>query len=156
MKRYRVRFHLARGDNYMKWQVFDKQQNTKDYFDPNSKSLFMKNCELGNHPTTAKILQRGQQDGVCMDILRRLSGLGQRQIHTKCRRYDPLQVQSQKESTLVYRHPRQQGRPEARHHDNTEQSSVWISIYDSSGTLASRQLKPPHLKESGDGLWSVN
>ena len=65
MKRYRVRFHLARGDNYMKWQVFDKQQNTKDYFDPNSKSIFMKNCEPGNHATTAKKIYDGENKTVC-------------------------------------------------------------------------------------------
>ena len=44
-KRYRVRFHLAKGDNHMKWQVFDRQENTKDYFDPNSKSIVMFSCQ---------------------------------------------------------------------------------------------------------------
>ena len=65
MKRYRVRFHLAKGENYMKWQVFDRQANTKDYFDPNSMSLFMKNCELGNHPATAKKIYNGDNKTVC-------------------------------------------------------------------------------------------
>ena len=65
MKRYRVRFHLARGDNYMKWQGVDKQNNTKEYFDPNSMSLFMKNCELGNHPATAKKIYNGDNKTVC-------------------------------------------------------------------------------------------
>ncbi len=27
-KRYRVRFHLAKGDNFMQWQVFDKTFTT--------------------------------------------------------------------------------------------------------------------------------
>jgi len=49
----------------MKWQVFDKQQNTKDYFDPNSKSIFMKNCELGNRPATAKRIMEGENKTVC-------------------------------------------------------------------------------------------
>ncbi len=65
MKRYRVRFHLAKGDNYMKWQVFDKKHNTKDYFDPNSKSIFMKDCELGNQPSTAKKIFNGENKTVC-------------------------------------------------------------------------------------------
>ena len=65
LKRYRVRFHLARGDNYMKWQVFDKQENTKRYFDPNSKSILMTDCELGNHPTTAKRIYEGENKTVC-------------------------------------------------------------------------------------------
>tara|TARA_Y100000592_G_scaffold79405_1_gene125214 strand:+ start:116 stop:448 length:333 start_codon:yes stop_codon:yes gene_type:complete len=49
----------------MKWQVFDKQENTKDYFDPDSKSIFMKNCELGNHPTTAQKIYDGENKTVC-------------------------------------------------------------------------------------------
>ena len=49
-----IKYHLARGDNYMKWQVFDLQQNTKDYFDPDLKSIIMFDCRLGNHPATAK------------------------------------------------------------------------------------------------------
>lgn len=65
MKRYRVRFHLARGDNYMKWQVFDRESNTKDYFDPDFKSILMKNCELGNQPATAKKIYNGDNKTVC-------------------------------------------------------------------------------------------
>lgn len=65
LKRYRVRFHLARGDNYMKWQVFDKQYNTKNYFDPNSKSLIMSDCNLGNHPKTAQRIHDGENKTVC-------------------------------------------------------------------------------------------
>ena len=64
-KRYRVRFHLAKGDNHMKWQVFDRQENTKDYFDPNSKSIVMFSCELGNQPKTAKKIYDGENKTVC-------------------------------------------------------------------------------------------
>ena len=65
MKRYRVRFHLARGDNYMKWQVFDKQYNTKDYLDPDLKCIVMKQCVLRNHPSTAKRIFEGENKTVC-------------------------------------------------------------------------------------------
>lgn len=65
IKRYRVRFHLARGDNYMKWQVFDKQENTKDYFDPESKSIIMIDCILGNNPATAQRILDGENKTVC-------------------------------------------------------------------------------------------
>ena len=65
LKRYRVRFHLARGDNYMKWQVFDKQNNTKDYFDPDSNCILMRGCVLGNHPATAKRIYDGENKTVC-------------------------------------------------------------------------------------------
>jgi len=65
LKRYRVRFHLAKGDNYMKWQVFDKQLNTKDYFDPDSKCILMTKCRLGNQPSTAKRIYDGDNKTVC-------------------------------------------------------------------------------------------
>ena len=65
MKRYKVRFHLARGDNYMKWQVFDLQEDTKDYFDPDLKSIIMFDCRLGNHPATAKKIYEGDNKTVC-------------------------------------------------------------------------------------------
>ena len=65
MKRYKVRFHLAKGENYMKWQVFDLKSNTKDYFDPNMKSIVMFDCELSNHPKTAKRIHSGADKTVC-------------------------------------------------------------------------------------------
>lgn len=65
IKRYRVRFHLAKGDNFMKWQVFDRQENTKSYFDPSSKTLLMRDCILGNRPATAKRIFEGENKTVC-------------------------------------------------------------------------------------------
>lgn len=65
MKRYKVRFHLANGDNYMKWQVFDLQEGTKDYFDPDSNSIIMRNCKLGNQPKTAQRIYDGENKTVC-------------------------------------------------------------------------------------------
>ena len=65
LKRYRVRFHLAKGDNFMKWQVFDKLHNTKDYYDPDTRSIIMRDCLLGNHATTAKKIFDGDNKTVC-------------------------------------------------------------------------------------------
>jgi len=65
MKRYKVRFHLARGQNFMKWQVFDLLDNTKDYYDPSEYSLLMKGCVLGNHPATAQKIYEGEHKTVC-------------------------------------------------------------------------------------------
>lgn len=65
MKRYKVRFHLAKGDNFMKWQVFDLQTGNKDYFDPESKYIIMRDCVLGNHPATAKKIFDGHNKTVC-------------------------------------------------------------------------------------------
>ena len=65
LKRYRVRFHLAKGDNFMKWQVFDKQKNIKEYHDPETRSIIMRNCMLGNQPATAKKIFNGDNKTVC-------------------------------------------------------------------------------------------
>jgi len=65
VKRYRVRFHLAKGENFMKWQVFDKQNNLKEYYSPDEWSLVMDDCTLGNHPSTAKKIYEGADKTVC-------------------------------------------------------------------------------------------
>lgn len=65
MKRYRVRFHLGKGDNYMKWQVFDRQLNTKDYFEPDSNCITMKKCILRNHKQSALRIFEGENKTVC-------------------------------------------------------------------------------------------
>lgn len=65
MKRYKVRFHLAKGENYMKWQVFDLKHNEKTYYSPDDWSLVMSECKLGNHPSTAKKIFEGSDKTVC-------------------------------------------------------------------------------------------
>lgn len=65
MKRYKVRFHLAKGENFMKWQVFDLENNTKNYYDPDIKSIIMRDCLLGNHAETAKKIFAGDNKTVC-------------------------------------------------------------------------------------------
>jgi len=65
MKRYKVRFHLAKGENFMKWQVFDLKNNTKDYYDPETRSIIMRDCLLGNHAETAKKIFNGDNKTVC-------------------------------------------------------------------------------------------
>ncbi len=65
VKRYRVRFHLAKGENFMKWQVFDKLHNLKEYYSPDEWSLVMDDCTLGNHPSTAKKIYEGADKTVC-------------------------------------------------------------------------------------------
>ena len=49
----------------MKWQVFDRKDNTKSYFDPSSKTILMRDCVLGNRPATAKRIFEGENKTVC-------------------------------------------------------------------------------------------
>jgi hypothetical protein len=49
---YKVRFHLAKGANYLKWQV--RQGRTVVYVDPSKDSLEMVKCKLVNKVNKAK------------------------------------------------------------------------------------------------------
>lgn len=64
-RRYKVRFHLAKGDNYMKWQVFDLKSGVKTYHDPDTTTIIMHDCKLGNHPKTAQKIHEGANKTVC-------------------------------------------------------------------------------------------
>lgn len=59
----RVRFHLARGPNYMKWQI--SYGNTKIYLEPKDVSLYMYNCILINRESSAKAIYNGGDKTVC-------------------------------------------------------------------------------------------
>lgn len=52
MSMYRVRFHLAKGANYMKWQI--RQGKSVMYVDPSKDSLEMVGCKLINKINRAK------------------------------------------------------------------------------------------------------
>ena len=49
----------------MKWQVFDLKNNTKNYYDPDTRSIIMRDCLLGNHAETAKKIFNGDNKTVC-------------------------------------------------------------------------------------------
>ena len=60
---YKVRFHLAQGQNYRKWQV--KCGSNITYHDPEKVILIMRNCKLKNHKTVAKQIFNGSHKTVC-------------------------------------------------------------------------------------------
>jgi len=65
-KRFRVRFHLGKGPNYMTWQVIDKKNGyNKDYYNPEGCSIHMVNCVFGNNPTIAQKIYDGDHKTVC-------------------------------------------------------------------------------------------
>ncbi|MEN9520753.1 MAG: hypothetical protein RLZZ381_3341 [Cyanobacteriota bacterium] len=55
--RYKLKFNLARGKNFRKWQVRE-DQNAR-YFDPEIYSLILYNCYLSNQANTAKKIFAG-------------------------------------------------------------------------------------------------
>lgn len=72
-KRFRVRFHLAQGPNFMRWQVSDRTDNPranngkahKDYYNPEFCDIVMTGCKLGNRPATARRIFDGENKTVC-------------------------------------------------------------------------------------------
>ncbi len=59
----KVRFNLARGENYQKWQI--RQGKSVLYLEPDSVNLWMMNCRLRNHRGTANKIFAGADKTVC-------------------------------------------------------------------------------------------
>jgi len=71
---YKVRFHLARGENYMKWQVsmISHEAATPsgirteiNYYDPKKTKIIMINCKLNNVFNIANKIFLGENKKVC-------------------------------------------------------------------------------------------
>tara|TARA_R110000765_G_scaffold30165_2_gene71475 strand:+ start:11324 stop:11728 length:405 start_codon:yes stop_codon:yes gene_type:complete len=60
----KVRFHLAKGANFMKWQI-KEQDGTIHFVDPENYRLVMENCSLTNQKGTAKKIFEGENKSVC-------------------------------------------------------------------------------------------
>lgn len=70
MKRFRVRFHLGKGKNYMMWQVRDRGLNKSgvvatEYYDPDKVDIVMSKCLLGNQVSAARKIFEGANKTVC-------------------------------------------------------------------------------------------
>lgn len=61
---YKVRFHLQKGPNYLKWQV-RAPDGSVSYYDPKEFSLVMINCKLKNRVKTAQKIHDGADKSVC-------------------------------------------------------------------------------------------
>ena len=66
---YKVRFHLAKGKNFMKWQITDLSVNKITYVDPELYNLSMFNTQLKNSKTTASKINAGSNKTVCAWIV---------------------------------------------------------------------------------------
>lgn len=61
--RYKVRFHLAKGKNYMNWQVAG--HGSVFYFDPIQTQLILHNCSLYNNSKISNKIFNGTNKIVC-------------------------------------------------------------------------------------------
>lgn len=61
----RLRYHLGRGVNFMKWQLRDTVNDTVEYYDPDTFEFTIVNGKLNNRPSTAKRIFEGENKTVC-------------------------------------------------------------------------------------------
>ena len=61
---FKVRFHLAQGENYMKWQI-KNHLGEVTYYDPEKVTLAMYKCKLVNQKGTAQKIYDGANKTVC-------------------------------------------------------------------------------------------
>ena len=59
---FKVRFHLAKGVNFMKWKIEDKANKKDYYYSPEEVNLSLSDCKLTNQPTTANKIFSGQMN----------------------------------------------------------------------------------------------
>lgn len=60
---YKVRFHLGRGENFLRWQV--RGPDGVRYYDPESCSLSLRGCVLKNRRSVAEKVKSSQRRDVC-------------------------------------------------------------------------------------------
>ena len=70
---YKIRFHLASGKNYKKWQIREKSGRVR-YYDPANTQLELVNCRLVNYLKKAKkVHAEGKKDVAgwieCEDVM---------------------------------------------------------------------------------------
>ena len=61
---FKVRFHLQKGENFMKWQIKDAD-GTVSFHDPSEVTLYMRGCFLRNRKGTAQKIYDGANKDVC-------------------------------------------------------------------------------------------
>jgi len=64
MKKYKIRFNLGTGENYLKWKVTAPNDGV-NYYDPKDVCLYMENCKLVNQQGTAQKIYDGANKTVC-------------------------------------------------------------------------------------------
>jgi hypothetical protein len=64
----RVRFHLAKGENFRKWQV-RHADGSVTYHDPETTTILMRDCYLRNSRKVAERIHGGENKTVCAWVL---------------------------------------------------------------------------------------
>lgn len=63
--KYKLRYHLGRGENYMKWQVRGVDTDELYYYTPENVLFDIDNAVLKNNKKTAQKINDGENKTVC-------------------------------------------------------------------------------------------
>ena len=64
MSKYKIRFNLGRGENYLKWKITSPNGDVNNY-EPTEVCLHMENCKLVNQKGSAQKIFDGANKTVC-------------------------------------------------------------------------------------------
>jgi hypothetical protein len=68
-RKFKIRFHLGQGENFMKWRVEDISTKHVLFFEPNDFQAVASNCKLYNQKSASKKIHDGANKTVCAWIM---------------------------------------------------------------------------------------
>jgi hypothetical protein len=68
-RRFKVRFHLGAGENFMKWRVENVETGAVEFFDPKVYDLELEDCKLYNQKGSAEKIFNGDNKTVCAWVM---------------------------------------------------------------------------------------
>jgi len=68
-RKFKIRFHLGQGENYMKWRIEDTDTKTVSFFEPTNFRATIYHGKLYNQKSAAKKINDGANKTVCAWIM---------------------------------------------------------------------------------------
>ena len=68
-RKFKIRFHLGQGENYMKWRIEDTGTKTVSFFEPANFRATIYDGKLYNQKSAAKKINNGANKTVCAWIM---------------------------------------------------------------------------------------
>jgi hypothetical protein len=68
-RKFKIRFHLGKGENYMKWRIENIDDRSVTFFDPSNFKARITDCKLYNQTSAAKKINEGANKTVCAWIM---------------------------------------------------------------------------------------
>jgi hypothetical protein len=68
-RKFKIRFHLGKGENFMKWRIENIDDKSVTFFDPSSFNAIVTDGKLYNQKSAAKKINEGSNKTVCAWIM---------------------------------------------------------------------------------------